>query len=355
MAPLMIAAIAAPVISGAMGHFLGAGDRAAAAAKSAEAVQGLIDVGLPPDLSKRLVLEEFQKAGMLDPETEKTINMNVSKVAGIQEDSKLKDAQMSSLELLSQRANTGLNPEDMAALNKIRDQLARDQNAKQQQIVQNYQMRGMGGSGAELAAALSAEQSGANQASQQGDQLAAMASQNALQAAMQSGQLGGSIRSQDFDVSKTKAGAEDEMNRFNIQNQLGQQQRNVAAKNQAQQFNLQNEQNLMNANTQQANTETQRQNQAKRDFYTDKMNRASALGNALNGQANQLNNQASATGQMWSGVGSGIATGIAGYGKYQNDQALNESNISKNAAEANYYNRLNTPPANNPLLIKKQG
>lgn len=322
MNPLLIGAVAAPIVGGIIGNEMSRGDRDAARSASARALQAVIDLGFPPETAKQVVLDQYKQAGLLTPELETQISVDTSKVAGIQEDPALKERQMSALNLIAQRATGGLNAEDRAKFNELRNQQAKEQQAKQQQIIQQYQMRGMGGSGAELAAALAESQSGANQASEQGDRLAAQSSAAAREAALQALQGSGSIRQQDFDVNRTRATAEDEMNRFNVQNQIAQQARNVGAKNQAQQYNLSAAQRAQDANVQQLNQERLRMRQAEGTDWDRQANRAAMVSNALSGQANQLNNTAAQTSGMYSGIGSGIGAGLGAYQNQQNSDRM---------------------------------
>jgi len=302
-------------IGGLAGGLLGAGaasgDANQARAAADKAYQELINIGTPPETAQALVLEKFKSAGIMTPELESYIQAGPSAVAGITEDPSLKQKQMSALELISQRATGGLNPEDRAKYNELREQVAKEQNAKQQQIIQNYQARGMGGSGAEIMATLQGAQGGANQASRAGDDLAASASQNALQAALQSGQLGSQIRQQDFNVNQAKASAADEMNRFNTQNKTAQQARNVSNKNQAQLVNLSNDQSIQNANTSMANQETARQNQAKLNDYNNKVGAAKTRAIGYNAQANDFANRAQETRDQNTKIGSTLGQAAA--------------------------------------------
>jgi hypothetical protein len=299
------------IAGGLIGNQASASDRNAANAEAQQTLQALLKIGYPPETAQALVLQQYHSSGLLTPELEQSIMAGPSATAGITEDPALKNRQMSALNLIAQRAQGGLNQEDRAKFNQIRTDLAKEQQAKQQQIIQQAQMRGMGGSGAELAAALQEQQAGANQASQQGDQLAATASQNALQAALQSGQLGGQIRQQDFNVNQARTSAADEMNRFNVSNRMNQQARNVQAQNQAQQYNLGNNQGISNANVGQANQETARQNQAK---YTDWSNKAgyitNQLGPAYAADAARQAARAKGTSDMWGSIGGVAGTAI---------------------------------------------
>ncbi len=60
-AALVGASIAAPIIGGIMGNEAARGNREAAQRAAAEAYAELMKVGAPPDLSKRIILEQFRK------------------------------------------------------------------------------------------------------------------------------------------------------------------------------------------------------------------------------------------------------------------------------------------------------
>jgi hypothetical protein len=306
---LVGAAIAAPVLGGIVGGIMGAGDRAAAQAAAQEAYNEIAKLNAPPDLSQRIILEKFKQAGIYTPQLEQQISAGFSKVAQIQEDTKLRDAQMGGLNLLRERATSGLNATDRASLNQIRQQAAIDQQGRLEAIRQNMAARGMSGSGNELAQQLSAAQAAGANESMEADRIAAQAQQAALQAALQSGQLGGQIRSQDFDVNKTKADAADRFNLFDIQNSVARQQRNVASQNQGQMYNLSEAQRLDDANTQMENAERERMNAAKRQYWQDQAQLAGMKSNAKLGQAQQLQSQADATARQWQGIGSGVGAG----------------------------------------------
>jgi hypothetical protein len=310
--PLTLGLIGAgtSVLGGGLGYLFGGDDRDKADKLMAK-VQSEIDaIGAPPDVAKALILQRFQQAGMYTPQLEQAIEAGPSKVAGIKENAELGKAQMGALQLLQQRGSTGLSPEDRAALNQVRGEVQRDSNAKTQSILQQMQARGMGGSGAELIAQLQAGQSGDDRASAEGDRLAAQASQNALQALTQSGQLAGNIRGQDFDINKQRAAAEDEINRFNTQNAISRQTRNVGSTNQASQYNLSNAQQISNANTEAANAELQRQRAAQMQVYQAKLDAAKAKAGAAQTGANYAQGQAAATQQSISGAASGINAGL---------------------------------------------
>lgn len=309
----------APVVTsvtGIIGNIADQGQRNSAEDAYNRALSRIQSTGAPPDLSKKILFEEFTKAGVLTPELEKEINLPPSEVAKIKEDQSLRDTQMNALQLLKQRASGGLGPEDRAALNEARNQMGTEEEAKKQQIIQNLQQRGQAGGGAEIAAQLANQQGGANRASAEGDRISSLASQRALEAIGASGQLGGQIRAQDFGVNQTKATAEDEMNRFNTQNQIARQERNVQAQNQAQAANLSNAQQLQNMNVATRNQELLRQNEAKRQQWLDANNQAKSEASIDEAIAKQRASQkapSSALTAVGAGLG-GLAQGISALG-----------------------------------------
>lgn len=316
---LAIGSVAGPILGGVIGNMASKGDRDRAMAAIAEA-QSIIDsVPEAPDLSKiQIIYDQFKRAGVLTPEVETALNLQASKVSQIQEDKSLREAQIGALEGLKQRGKVGLTPEERAELNKVRKDVQRDVEAKRQQILQNLAARGMGGSGQELASQLQASQSGAERASEEGDRISAIASQRALQALTQSGQLGGQIRGEDFDIEKAKASAEDEIARFNLANAVSRQQRNVDRSGRAQEMNLAALQKAQDANIQMVNQEKLRQVEAKRQYWQDQLARAQARAGVRTGSvAPAYRQEAQQTAQMWQGIGSGVGAGLGALGNYQ--------------------------------------
>jgi hypothetical protein len=263
-------------------------------------------LGYPPDYSKALVLQEFQRQGIYTPEMEQEIKVAESEMGKIQEDTTLRDAQKSALASMQQRGKVGLSAEDRAALNQVRQSVQRDAEAKRQQILQQMASRGMGGSGAELIAQLQAGQGAAEQAASGSDTLMAQAQQRALQALGQSSDMAGNIRSQDFGVNQAKASAIDERNRFLSQNSIERQRQNVGALNTAQQTNLAEQQRIADANASMQNAEKQRQVEAQRQTYADKMAFVAGKTGQQQALANYYGNTANAKAQAQVNMGKGI-------------------------------------------------
>ena len=317
MEPMTMAAIAAaPAIGGVVGNLLGKSDRKRAQQMIAEAYAELASVGLPPDLSKEIIYEQFQSAGILTPELEQDLGEVHSQLAGYKEKESNLQAQQEALNALKQRSQQGLSMEDRMALGEVRGQAQRDAEAKRQQILQNMAARGQGGSGAELAAQLQASQAAADTQSRENLNIAAQAQKAALDALANRGQLAGQIRGQDLDVARSTLGAADTLAQFNMQNSLGRQQRNVGNLNQAQVSNLANKQQIMSANTQLANQEKLRQMEEKGRLYDRTLDYKTALANAKLGQAANYQQKAAGTASMFSGIGSGIGSGLQAYATY---------------------------------------
>lgn len=274
-------------------------------------------IGYPPDYSKELILQQFQQAGIYTPELEQDLNDTIaeSQVGKIQEDSSLRDAQKTALNMMQQRAKVGLSAEDRAALNQVRQQVQQDSQAKQGQILQEMQARGQGGGGAELAAKLQAAQSGADRASAGSDTIMAQAQQRALDALGQSANQATQVRSQDFSNAQAKAQALDERNKFLAQNSINRQSANVQALNQAQQQNLVNKQASANSNVNQANEEKRRQVQAQQQQYQDKLAYAAGItgkqGQVADYRGNLATQKAEQQQKMGAGIG-GLAGDVAG-------------------------------------------
>lgn len=271
-----------------------------------------------PDESKPVLLEQYRQAGLLTPQMEQAVQLGQSQLSQIGTDQTSLAAQRAALEQLSQRSKSGLTAVDRAALNQSRTQNQADTEAKRQQILQEYRAKtgGVGSmQGLELASQLQAAQGGANAQSAEADRIMAQSQNAALQAAVQSGQMGGQINEQQFNQAAAKAQAADQFNRFNVSAQQAAQKANVGAQNQAQQYNLNQAQNIANANVTGANQEAYGQIQRQQDEWQKNANLAGMKAGAYTGQANYLQNLSNQRNQgssnMGAGVG-GIASNLAG-------------------------------------------
>jgi hypothetical protein len=334
-------------IGGAViGNMASAADREAAAAAQRRALAEIEKLSAGPDLAKEIFLKEFKSAGVLTPELEREVDKGVSKVAQIKEDPRFKKAQMEALAGIQQRGRTGFTAEERAQLSQERAAAERSAEAKRQQILSGLRARGALDSGAGIAAQLQSADELAAQQQAAAERGSASASQRALQAMMQGGELAGRVRGQEFDIERTKAGSEDEFQRFNIANRMAQEQRRAERETGARQYNLGQQQQLMNMNIQQQNAELMRQRQAQQQMYQNQMNLAALRSNALTGQAQQLQQQAAQTQQGWAQMGSAVGGAIGSIGQYAMNAPLRD-------AQTAYYNKqagLN-PDGTNPFDV----
>lgn len=305
-----------------MGAVQAGEERDLARGAMADAMREIKSVGAPPDIAREIIYEKFKQAGVLTPEVERQIDLGVSQLSQIVENEKTKAAEYKALDQLQQRAAGGLTAEDRAALNQAKAEVAQQTNAQQQSILQNMSQRGMGGSGAELAAKLAASQAGSNTLSQQGIDIGAQASRNALQAALQSGEFAGSLGQREFARDSERARATDAVNQFNVQNAVSRQQRNVDRSNQSNLYNLQRQQTVADANTQQANQELLRQRQAEMERWRAQLDQAAMASGAYQQQAQQNTQNAQAVGSQWGQVASGMGSlaGTFGTAAMKQDQ-----------------------------------
>ena len=329
---LMGGAALANVGGAVIGNMASASDREAAAAAQKKALAEIEKLGAGPDLAKEIYLREFKSAGVLTPELEKAVDQGVSKVAQIKEDPRFKKAQMEALAGIQQRGRTGFTAEERAQLSQERAVAERSAEAKRQQIVSGLRARGALDSGAGIAAQLQSADELAAQQQAAAERVSASASQRALQAMMQGGELAGRVRGQEFDIERTKAGSEDEFQRFNIANRMAQEQRRAERETGARQYNLGQQQAIMNMNIQQQNAELMRQRQAQQEMYNNQVRIAQLRSGAYGQQAAQAQQQAAQTQQGWAQMGSAVGGALGSFGQMAYNQPLRQAQIG-------YYNK----------------
>lgn len=313
---MYIAGAGVSALGGILGNVFSSGSRRDALNASQRALDELLSLGYPPDLAKEIILQKYQEVGRYIPDLEEEIQLAVPEVSQIQEAPELREAQMTALQMLGERAKTGFGAEERAGLNQIQLQQARDTEAKRQQILQSFQQRGMGGAGAELVAQLQAASAGSAQAGEEGLRLQAQAAQNALQAASMTGTLGGQIRGQEFDIARTKAAAKDQTTMAKYNAAMARQERNIAARNVAQQQNLATRQRISDLNTAQAERELYRQREGLERQYQLGMVRTGMIAQGYQNMANVHQGQAAQTAGAWTGGAGAIGQGLVAGGTY---------------------------------------
>jgi hypothetical protein len=255
---------------------------------------------------------------------EQTIAQSPSLLKDVQVDPRLRNAQMDTLNTLGRIGSGQLRPEDMAALQQIKQQSEDQYRGNKESILQSMAQRGILGSGAELAAQLQNAQSTANR-TQSGDlNIGAQASQRALQALQAQAGLGSQMEGQQFGEASQIAQAQDVINRYNAMNSQQVANTNTGANNVAQQYNLGNAQNLSNINTGITNQQSQYNAQLPMQIYQAQLQKAAAAQGQGNQVANSYNNQAAQTQQMFGSIGQGVGQAAGAYANNQQQQQNNK-------------------------------
>ncbi len=304
-----------------------------------QALAQFLGVNVPSVASQSLDLAQYQNAGDLGIQNEQALQQGPTAMAGISTDPRLAQAQMSALQQLSTTGQMGMTPAQQAALAQAQQAAASQGQAKNAQIMDQFARTGMGGSGAQLAAQLSASQGQSNQLAGNSNQIAQNAQQNAMQAMAQAGQLGGQMQGQQFGQQAQIAQAKDYINRFNTENSQQVQNANTQAANAAALRNLQNKQSLMGQNTGLQNYQQEHNKGLIQQQYNNQMARASGLAGQYQGIAENNQTNAGRTADMYAGAGRGLDTGV---GSLYN--AYNRRNRNNNASD---YGSAGQPSASN--------
>ena len=308
---------------GMVGAVMAAREREQAARQAKDlinaSVEELTAIGYPPEEAMKVSLEKARSAGTLTPELESEITQGRTEMEGIQSDPRLKEAQMNALLEMQGIGSGETRLSDKVASEKILGEAAQQEKGSREAIEQDMRQRGAYGSGAELAMKLQNQQGSAGRAANESLGVAQGAQDRALQALMQSGQLGGSIRGQDFGEQERIKSAQDQINQMNTMARQNVQQRNIASRNNAQQYNLGNAQNIMNTNTGLANQQEIANKGLVQQNWQNKMNVASAKANQRAGQASNITNAGNAAAAGYAGTGAGLSQIAIGYGQQQNE------------------------------------
>ncbi len=236
-----------------------------------------LGIQVPEIEQQRLLLEGPEYLGDFQAGQESTESMGPSAMEGISTDPRLQEAQMAALSKISEMGETGLLPGEEAALRQARRGSAGEAQAKSAQLLSEFQRRGMGGSGMEMAARLQASQSGADRMSQESDRLMQMAQERALGAVGQSANLASQVRGQEFGEKSDIAKAQDNINQFNTANKQSVQSRNINAANQAGMRNLSERQRVDEANKNTKNMEQQHNKGLQQQQFNNQMGRAAGI------------------------------------------------------------------------------
>jgi hypothetical protein len=311
---------------GAMGMYQQSQDQAA----NREAIKRQMDLinSVPLPVLKEYYPELYKQAVILNPQLEKDISAGPSAMESISMDPKLRQAQMNALARLEDIGTQGgMNAQDRARLAQIESEQAANVQGATGAIQQQMSTRGLSGGMSELVQKQLAAQQSANRAAQQGMDVKAQAEQRALDAIMQSGQLGGNIRGQDFGEQERIAQAKDLINRFNVEGSRGVQSRNVSGQNQAQFQNAQIAQQVANLSTEAQNQAQQRNLGLSQQQYENRLRKAGAQ---IPVMQSGLQNQIAGQQQRNQMIGGLVQAGAQYMGGYQSKPQAQDDNYAYN-------------------------
>jgi hypothetical protein len=192
-----------------------------------------------------------------DPSAHIGLNNNADYRLSQQQQRSGQEAQLQALRQMQGIAGaggyTGLERDQIAQAQR---QAAQAEKSQRDAVVQQMQMRGMGGGGADLAARLQAQQGAANQGRADATNIATQAQMRALQAMQGGAQIGANQQSAanaQQTVAGNRAAAIDAFNQANTNRQQGVAQRNAANTTAARVQATQDRQNILAGATGQYN------------------------------------------------------------------------------------------------------
>lgn len=313
MIPALLAA-GAQIISGIQGSRASADAARDAQLQADQLLQQYKNLQAPDIEQMKLALQQYQSQGVLSPQQEAALQLGPSAYEQINLDPKYQQAAEEALQQMSGMSKTGLNEIDRAALADAMRKSSAEAQSAQQSILANRAARGMGGSGDELAAALSASQSAANKGSDEAMKVAAMSAQRRMDATGQSASLANALQQAQYQRAAEAAGKKDVIAQFNQNLAQGVQQRNVAGSNQAAAQNLANAQNIANSNVNLGNQQQQYNTQLQQQRFENELKKLSGSTAPTQMAINSANARGDAAGNMWAGIGSGLSQAALAFG-----------------------------------------
>lgn len=274
-----------------------------------ENLQKWLQLNVPNPEEQKIVVQKFVQQGELDPRMQEAIKQDPSAFEKIVTNPTYSAAQDRALQQLEQIGEEGgLRLQDKAALQDAQQRAAVQERANREGIAAEMARRGMGGSGYDVAARLSGQQSVADRLGEDSLKTAAMAQDRALQAIEGAGNLGTQYRNQAFGEAAQKASAADRINAFNVANARDVNAANTAAQNRAQEMNLAAKQDVSNRNVDMTNQNRLRNANLIQQNYENQMRKMAGM----SGQYEGLANTAQRAGQIAGNTASNIASGIGG-------------------------------------------
>jgi len=256
---------------------------------------------------KLLELERLVKVGELTPELAQNILQDSTAFSDVRTDPRLKEAQYEALMGLQERASEGLTAADRLQLAKIKQQEDTSARGAREAIIQQSAMQGRSGGGLEQLSKMLNQQESASRQSMRDAEVAAQSQEQKMAALLSAGQLGGSMRGQEYEEQSRIAQAKDYMDQFNIANQLNVQQQNVGAINKAREAELAERRKIEEQNTALKNQEILWGAQQPQQQFQNQVALASGMAGGQQGLAQMYGQQGSANLGMAAGIGAAVA------------------------------------------------
>jgi hypothetical protein len=305
-----IAGAGLSALGGILGNSASQGDVNSANDARMQALAALQGVHVPTLDEMEIQLQKEQMTGQIDPALQDAVAQAQSAANGITTNPDVQQAQMQALSQLQQLSNSGLRPQDIAAIMSVNQNALGTAHAQQASLLQQMQQQGQGSSGGSLAARMLAGQTAANSELMGGLQVQGQAAQNAQNAMVNAAGQANTMQTNSFGQQMQQAAAQNAINQFNAQNQNSVNAANVASKNQAQAYNVGTKQNVANTNTDISNQQEQYNKQLPQQIFNDQFQKATGEQSAYNGVANQDMANAGRTQQLYSGVGQGLGSAL---------------------------------------------
>lgn len=213
---------------------------------------------LPGAEDIRLTLPRAAAVSGYDPATVQAFLADPSQLDSYQFDAEFDMAGREALRGLQDITSSGgLTSADRGMLREVSMEEAAAERAQREALAQGAAMRGIGGSGFQLAQQMDAQQQGANRAASQARQVEALALQRQLAALGQQGGLARGLGQDDFARAQGIASQADIISRFNAQQQQSASTANAAATNTMQGLAMGDRQQVRNLNQQAGTVEAQ--------------------------------------------------------------------------------------------------
>jgi len=295
------------LISAGIGAAQHASDMSQAEQNYMQAVAEFQKLGVPTAQAQQLALQHLKSVGQLTPQLEQTINQGKSNLSSITTDPAEKQAQLKALSTLQTLGtNGGELLSDKAALQNTLNQTATQARGAREAILANANARGQLGSGQSLTAQLDNAQKAANANQSAALDINGEAQKRALQAIMQSGDLAGKMRSQDYSEKANAASAQDAIDRFNTANKQNTSNTNIGIQNDAQKYNLANNQRIADTNATIDNYQQERNQGLIQQEYEDQLQKAAGETGQLDKMGQFDENSAQQASNMWGNIAGGL-------------------------------------------------